>query len=361
MKRRTKDKRIKYSLFSFKRFLFVFAVVGFVVTVSFFLFFNNGHFPDEDIIIAETTISFRALITLGNILFLCIVFSTFDSIRRKINFGIPLEKILDATREITKGNFDVRLEPIHRIGFKNELDVIMEDFNKMAKELNSNATMKNDFIANVSHEFKTPISVIHNYATMLRDPELSEENVQEYAQILYDTSKNLSDLVSNILKLNKLENQQIFPEKKPYNLSEQLCECMLLFENEFEKKSLDILLDLDEDLIIKADYDLLIHVWNNLFSNAIKFNQVNGKIFLNLSKEGNFAIVKVKDTGCGMTKETCEHIFEKFYQGDTSRSTLGNGLGLALVKRVIDITSGDISVSSTVGIGTTFTVLLPLE
>ena len=361
MKRRTKDKRIKYSLFSFKRFLFVFAVVGFVVTTSFYLFFNTNHFPEAPILVADYTVSFRALITLGNILFLCIVFSTFDSIRRKINFGIPLQRILEATREITKGNFKVRLAPIHRIGFKNELDIIMEDFNTMAEELDSNTTMKAEFIADVSHEFKTPISVIHNYATMLRDPELSEENVQEYAQILYDTSKNLSDLVSNILKLNKLENQQIFPEKKSYNLSEQLCECMLLFENEFEKKSLDILLNLDEDLIIKADYDLLIHVWNNLFSNAIKFNSEGGKILLTLKKNKLNAVVTVSDNGIGMSKETLEHIFEKFYQGDSSRATHGNGLGLALVKRVIDIVNGNITVESEVGQGSTFTVTIPLQ
>ena len=195
----------------------------------------------------------------------------------------------------------------------------------------------------------------------MQSEDITEEQRNEYLDIIVSESERLANMSANSLLLSKLENQQIFPEKKPYNLSEQLCECMLLFESKFEKKNLNIQLDLDENLIIKADYDLLTHVWSNLFSNAIKFNQVNGKIFLSLSKEGNFAIVKVKDTGCGMTKETCEHIFEKFYQSDTSRSTQGNGLGLALVKRVIDITSGDISVSSTVGVGTTFTVLLTLE
>lgn len=361
MKRKNKDKRIKYSLFSFKRFLFVFAVIAFVVTTSFFLFFNNNRFPDESIIIAETTISFRALITLFNILFLCITFSVIDSIRRKMNFGIPLERILEATQEITKGNFKVRLKPIHRIGFRNELDVIMEDFNKMAEELDGNASMKTDFIADVSHEFKTPLSVIHNYATLLQSTELSEDNRQEYAQILADTSKALSELVSNILKLNKLENQQIFPERKFFNLSEQLCECMLHFEDAFERKNININLQLDEELLVKADYELLTHVWNNLFSNAIKFNHEGGEINLKLECHGRFAVVTVNDTGCGMTKETSEHIFEKFYQGDSSRSTHGNGLGLALAKRVIDITGGDITVESEVGKGTTFTVFLPIH
>ena len=358
MRRKRKDKRIKYSLFSFKRFIFAFCVVGFVVTVNFFLFFNEGFI--ENIYIPESTVKTRALTTLFNILFLCIVFSTIDSIRRRINFGKPLEKILDATQEIMKGNFKVRLQPTNIIGFRNEFDVIMEDFNKMAEELDGNATMKNDFIADVSHEFKTPLSVIQNYATMIQEPDLDEEKRQEYARVLCDTSKNLSELVSNILKLNKLENQQIFPEKKPFNLSEQLCECMLVYEAQFEKKKLEIELDLDENLIIKADYDLLMHVWHNLFSNAIKFNCEEGKIFLKLERQANLAVVRVRDTGCGMTEETSKHIFEKFYQGDTSRSTQGNGLGLALVKRVIDITGGDIQVQSEVGKGTEFIIFLPL-
>ena len=360
MRRKRKDKRIKYSLFSFKRFIFAFCVVGFVVTVSFLLFINPSWFA-ENVYIPVDTIKQRAISTFFNILFLCLTFAIIDSIRRRINFGNPLEKILDATREITNGNFKVRLKPIHRRGFRNELDVIMEDFNKMAEELDGNATMKNDFIADVSHEFKTPLSVIQNYATMIQEPDLDEEKRQEYAKVLCDTSKNLSELVSNILKLNKLENQQIFPETKPFNLSEQICECMLVYENEFEKKNIDIELHLDEDLIIKADYDLLMHVWHNLFSNAIKFNRDNGRIVLALYKQGNQAVVTVSDTGCGMSEETSKHIFQKFYQGDTSRSTQGNGLGLALVKRVIDITGGYIAVESEIDVGTRFSVSLPLK
>lgn len=359
MKRKRKDKRIKYSLFSIKRFIFAFAIVGFVVTVSFLLFFNEGLI--ENVYIPQGTVTARAMMTLFNILFLCIAFSTIDSIRRRVNFGIPLEKILDATHEIINGNFKVRLKPTHKIGFRNELDVIMEDFNKMAEELDGNATMKNDFIADVSHEFKTPLSVIQNYATMIQEPDLSDEKRQEYAKILCDTSKNLSELVSNILKLNKLENQQIFPEKKPFNLSEQLCECMLVYENQFEKKNIDIELHLDEDIIIKADYDLLLHVWHNLFSNAIKFNCENGKIILELEKQELYAVVKVSDTGQGMSEETKQHIFRKFYQGDASRSTQGNGLGLALAKRVIDIIGGYINVDSEPGKGTCFTVFIPLK
>ena len=360
MKRKQKDKRIKYSLFSFKRFVFAFIVVGFVVTVSFLLFLNPSWFS-ENVYIPIETINKRALSTLFNIIFLCLSFAVIDSIRRRIHFGIPLEKILDATREITNGNFKIRIKPIHKFGFRNELDIIMEDFNKMAEELDGNTAMKSNFIADVSHEFKTPLSVIHNYATMLQEPDLSEEKRQEYSKILCDTTKNLSDLVSNILKLNKLENQQIFPDKKTFSLSEQLCECMLFFEAQLEEKNLSIELDLDENLKIKADYDLLTHIWNNLFSNAIKFNSENGKILLTLKKKNQYAVITVSDNGIGMSCDIKEHIFEKFYQGDSSRSTQGNGLGLALVKRVIDIAEGNITVESEIGKGTTFTVTLPLK
>ncbi len=361
LKQRKKDRRIKYSLFSIKRFIFAFFLVGFIVTVNFLLFFNSFRYPINDIVIANTSISYRALITLGNVLFISTVFSVIDSIRRRIFFGKPLERILNATHEIAKGNFKVRIKPFHGFSMRDEFDVIIEDFNKMAEELEGNQSMKNAFIADVSHEFKTPLSVIQNYSTMIQEPDLDEEQRSEYARILCLTSRTLSELVSNILKLNKLENQQIFSEKTTFNLSGQLCECMLYFENILEEKDIIISLDLDEDLNVTADYELLIHVWNNLFSNAIKFNKEGGKIFIGLKKEGKYAVVTVADTGCGMKDETKAHIFEKFYQGDSSRSTNGNGLGLSLVKRVVDIMNGKIAVESIVGEGSTFTVSIPIE
>ncbi len=360
-KNKKKDKRIRFSLFSVSRFIYAFCIVGFIVTVNFLLFFGQTSDPIEDIIIADTSISFRALITLGNVLFLSTLFSLIDSIRRKISFGVPIERILDATHEIANGNFKVKIEPLHRFGKSDEFDVIIEDFNKMTRELEGNQEMKNSFIADVSHEFKTPLSVIQNYSTMLQQPDLTKEETEEYAKILCNTSRALSELVSNVLKLNKLENQQIFPEKKLYNLSGQLCECMLYFEKNFEEKNISIELSLDEDLNVKADYDLLIHVWNNLFSNAIKFNKESGKIYISLKKQGENAIVTISDTGCGMNNETKKHVFEKFYQGDASHSTYGNGIGLALTKRVIDIISGKISVESEENKGTTFTVTIPLK
>lgn len=361
MKTKRKNKRIKYSYFSIWRFVGYFIFVGFVVACSFMLFFNKGNYPDGDIIILNESVSYRALITLGNMLFLCFFFSIFDSIRKKIAIGRPVEKILDATHEITKGDFSVRIEPLHPTASRNEFDVIIEDFNKMAQELATTETLKTDFIANVSHEIKTPLAAIQNYATLLQDSYLSEEDRMKYARNLLDVSKRMENLISNILKLNKLENQQIFPNNKSYNLTEQLCSCMLIFEEEWEKKNLNIDTDLQDDIIIECDSELLETVWCNILSNAIKFNKDEGNIFLGLYTEKQKAIVTIADTGCGMNEITGKHIFEKFYQGDPSRSTQGNGLGLALVKRVIDIVGGEISVTSVLGKGTTFTVKLPLH
>ena len=163
-------------------------------------------------------------------------------------------------------------------------------------------------------------------------------------------------MMTNILKLNRLENQQIFPQTTEFDLGEQLCECLLQYENVWETAEIEIDTDIAEDVKVIADAELLSLVWNNLFSNAFKFTGTGGVVSVSMTADAEYAIVKVKDTGCGMTAEVGAHIFEKFYQGDTSHSIQGNGLGLALVKRVIDIMHGEIGVERAVGVGTTFTV-----
>jgi signal transduction histidine kinase len=202
---------------------------------------------------------------------------------------------------------------------------------------------------------------MQNYGTMLQQPGLPEEQRIEYAKAITDSSRSLANMVSNILKLNKLENQTIYPATQVYDLGEQLGECLVGLEEVWDKKGLEIEADLDENVLIKADPELLTLVWNNLFSNAIKFTDPGGTISVSLKVVQNYAVVDITDTGCGISPEVGQHIFEKFYQGDTSHATKGNGLGLALVKRVIDITGGDISVVSEVGVGSTFTVKLRRE
>ncbi len=178
----------------------------------------------------------------------------------------------------------------------------------------------------------------------------------EYAGCIHENARRLSDMMVNILKLNKLENQQIFPAAERYDLGEQLCEALLQYEREWEEKNIEIETDIEDECMVRTDKELLFLVFSNLLSNAFKFTPNGGKVFVSLKTEEKHACVQIRDTGIGMSKEVGAHIFEKFYQGDRSHSTRGNGLGLALVKRVMDIVKGEITVESEAGKGSAFTV-----
>jgi signal transduction histidine kinase len=227
----------------------------------------------------------------------------------------------------------------------------------MAAELEKTELLKTDFISNVSHEVKTPLSVIQAYASALQDENLDKETRKKYTNTLMQTTKRLSELITNILKLNKLENQDIAPEYERVDLTAMLSDAVLSFESIIENKELNLECDLD-DVVIYSSGSYLEIVWNNLISNAIKFTDKGGSIFISLKEHLDSVEVKITDTGCGISRETGKHIFEKFYQGDTSHSGEGNGLGLPLVKKVIDILGGEISVKSEIGKGSTFTIIL---
>lgn len=337
--------------FALMRFFSFFGSMAFVITCSFLLFLRSMNLERE---ILET----NAKLTFLNVLILTFLFCSIDAIRRKITVERPVQNIIKGLDEITKGDFTVRISAVKGITYENGFNIIVDQINKMTAELSGVETLRTDFIANVSHELKTPLAAINNYGTLLQSPDLSEDERIEYAKAVTENSRRLANLITNILKLNKLENQQIYPQAEPYNLSEQLCECLLGFETIWEQKNLELDADIGEDIIINADSELLSLVWNNLFSNAIKFTNNGGSVFVGLKKETDYATVTVSDTGCGMSAETGKHIFEKFYQGDTSHASKGNGLGLALVKRVVDITDGEIYVQSELGKGSTFTVKL---
>ncbi len=344
-------KKIKHSIFSIKNYILFFFPVAFVVTCSMMLFLKTAQIDIQNI-------RNGAIFTFGNVLFLSLVFCIFDTVRRKISVERPVKKILNATQKITEGDFSVRIKDYSHFYTQNEFDVIIQNLNKMVGELSGIETLRTDFISNVSHEIKTPLAAIQNYATLLKSPDLAEEKQTEYADAIITSTKNLSDLISNILRLNKLENQQIFPNFKEYNLSEQLCECLLAFENVWEEKNIEIEADIPDGVTVTSDYELLAFVWNNLLSNAFKFTESGGTVSVMLTADGDSVSVAFKDTGCGMTQETGKHIFDKFYQGETSHSTQGNGLGLSLVKRVIDIVKAEISVQSELNVGSVFTVTI---
>lgn len=355
MKNKKYKKRILKLIYHFLTFFSLVALITTACIVPFVSTFTET----LGITTTAENLDISAKLTFACVIALTAIFTLIDEIRRKYTVKLPAKRISDAADKIISGDFSVRIKPQTKVATDDTFNEIIACFNKMAEELQSVETLRTDFIANVSHEMKTPLSVIQNYGAMLQSPDLPPEKRIEYAEGVTAGSRRLADMMTNILKLNRLENQQIFPQREKYNLGEQLCECLLQYETVWEKSNINIETDIKDDVIISADAELLSLVWNNLFSNAFKFTSSGGTVSLSLFEDGKNVSVKIADTGCGMTKEVGEHIFEKFYQGDTSHSSKGNGLGLALVKRVIDITQGEISVESAVNIGTTFTVRIP--
>lgn len=340
-----RNRKISSSVFGAVWF---FLTVAAVVTVAVLVY---GMIPESSSALV------RSMVMLAVILFLSLVCTGIDFVRRKITVNKPVQDILAATDKIAAGDFSVRLRISHDYRRYSQFDYIKENLNKMAAELAKTEVLHTDFISNVSHELKTPLAVIQNYAAALQNESLDAKTRQKYADTLVSASKRLAALVTNILKLNKLENQELTPEYEKVRLGDMLAETIVQFDELIESKNLELECDLDEVELISCPNYLEI-VWNNLLSNAIKFTDAGGKISVSVKRSEGGAVVKVSDTGCGISPETGAHIFEKFYQGDTSHSKEGNGLGLALVKKVIDVIGGEITVESEEGKGSTFTVRL---
>lgn len=237
-------------------FVLFFSLIAFVVTCNFFLFLHSMQLD-------EVAIRQAAPVTFFNIILLSLLFCIMDEIHRIQIVTKPVKRIREGMAKIIAGDFKVRIPYIQGENSSNDFDAIINGMNEMAAELSSVETLRTDFVSNVSHELKTPLSVIQNYGTMLQSSSLPETQRIEYAKAITEQTRKLSNLISNILKLNRLENQQISPEKKPYDLTEQICECLLVFEHAWEKKELEIVTDLQEDVTICQDAELLSLVWNN--------------------------------------------------------------------------------------------------
>ena len=354
MKRKSDIKTILHAL---NHFFVFFTIVAFAITCCTMLFVSIMS-ETMGIKLTGENIEAAAKLTFWNVALLSLLFTVIDTIRRKLTVERPVNRIKQAADKIMQGDFTVRIEHRNKFASDGMFNDVIDCFNKMAQELGSVETLRTDFVANVSHEMKTPLSVMRNYGTLLQTPDLSEEKRLEYARGVTESARQMADMMTNILKLNRLENQQIYPNAVEFNLGEQLCESLLQYETVWEKNDIQIDTDIEENVRVLADAELLSLVWNNLFSNAFKFTPAGGKVTVTLKTTEHHAIVRVADTGCGMSPEVGAHIFEKFYQGDTSHSTRGNGLGLALVKRVIDIMQGEIHVESVVNQGSVFTVTI---
>lgn len=347
---REKDPRVRRKLFSWKMFLLILLVLCVLSAANVFIL---------EIFLKMEVFSVIASMGVGTYwIGMAVVAAIILHQVSCKKFDRPMRRLSQAMKAVAEGDFSVSVTPIHTGKKMDYMDIMYEDFNRMVQELSSIETMKNDFIANVSHEIKTPLAVIESYAAALQKGDLSDEQEKEYAQTIVSASQNLSTLVSNILKLNKLENQEIMPQKKLYDLTRQLSDCALAHEAAWEEKGIEFDAQLEERVMIAADESMLEVVFNNLIANAIKFTEPGGRVVLRQTVLDDAVEVSVSDTGCGMSEETMRHIFDKFYQGDTSHSKEGNGLGLALTRRVLEIMDGSIRVSSMPGEGSEFTVRL---
>lgn len=269
-------------------------------------------------------------------------------------FVKPLKEICAAMEKISEGDFSVRLNTKTN---SKEIKEIFSGFNMMAKELQSIEILQSDFVSNVSHEIKTPINAIEGYSMLLQNDDNLNIEQKEYVEKIIFNTHRLSTLTGSILLLSKLENQSIISNKTSFDLDEQIRKSLLSLESEWEKKEIEFDIEMDDTDFV-GNESLLHHVWDNLISNAIKFSDKGGEICISLQNLDSRIIFTISDSGIGISEEEQKHIFDKFYQADSSHKQQGNGLGLALVKKIVDLEGGEISVCNNDDKGCTFTVIL---
>lgn len=289
------------------------------------------------------------------VLLICILSGAAIAVGLSKIFVSPMMKLGDAMRKVAGGDFTVRLDCTSKI---RDVREVYGSFNTMVKELGNTETLQTDFVSNVSHEFKTPINAIEGYASLLQDSQLTDEQKNAYIDKIIFNTRRLSDLVGNILLLSKVNNQTISLKASTFRLDEQVRQSILALESKWEKKEIEFDIDLDE--IEYTGYEnLLSHVWLNLIDNAVKFSPQNGQIRIRLKQLDGSVTFSIWDNGLSIPEADIGRIFNKFYQGDNSHASEGNGLGLALVRRIVAAAHGTINVTSSEDAGTEFVVALP--
>lgn len=297
---------------------------------------------------------------LGNLLLILIGFLVVYALSRRV--AQPIVNLTEATRQVAKGNFDISVDahaPLFAGGIK-EVAELADNFNLMAHELKSVEYLRRDFTSSLSHELKTPVASISGYARLLTCEGITDEERHEYAQVIASESARLSSLSDNLLKLTRLESHPPVRSGEKFKLDEQLRRCATALHPAIERKGQSLTVELHK-VSIEADEMLLMQVWDNLLGNATKFTPPGGHIRLTLTRKSGEARVTVEDDGIGIDEADQARIFEKFYQADLSHHMGGNGLGLSLVKRIVDICQGRIELVSSPGKGARFTVTLPAK
>lgn len=348
------NSEIEYNIHEIQKNGFYIKSEGFLPNATMLLsvgghYFKISNFNSDNLyllVIMVMIIAFIASIIMGTII------TTFVG----RSMLLPIHELSKAASEVARGNFSVRVEE----SSNNEYRVLQRNFNKMAEELSGIETLRGDFISNVSHEFKTPLASIQGFAKLLQDPKISAEDSAEYTQIIIDETSRLSRLSSNILNLTKLENQSTIGKKHRFSIDEQIRKIILMLEHEWSKKDIDLDIDLEEILYV-GNEELMGQIWQNIINNAIKFTPQGGNIKVKLFRSDTGVVVKISDNGPGIPPDKIDKIFEKFYQGDRSRATEGNGLGLALVRRIVDLSDGDVKAENLFEGGVCFTVELPYQ
>jgi len=266
----------------------------------------------------------------------------------------PIRKVIDATHKVAEGDFEVRVD----IKGIYELEELSQSFNKMTTDLASIETLRSDFINNFSHELKTPIASVRGFARLLKDAQLNEDERREYLDIIISETERLSQLSTNILELSKYENIEIITDKALFRLDEQIRRTVLITEPQWSKKGISLNVDMDE-VFFEGNEDLTQQIWLNLLDNAIKFSDPGGTVDIHLASGKDGVLFTIQDSGIGMDEDVASRIFDKFYQGDASHTGAGHGLGLTIVKRIVDLCGGQVKVISEPDWGSEFTVFLP--
>lgn len=359
MDKKSKGSQLNWSmlfLFSANVFFVILLVLAVIITAGFIVYRLGNYEYVGEFLIDGASVNWVASI-LRILLIVSIVIGISVIIGANTVIFRPMREIVSCMSRLANGDFDVRVNLIGRF-YPNEVKSFSESFNLTAQELGSVELLRQDFVNDFSHEFKTPIVSIGGFAQLILEGNLSEEKTQEYLKIIVSESGRLSSLATNVLNLTKIETQAIITEKSTFNVSEQVRRAVLLLESKLEEKEIDLDLEVGE-IEYYGNAPILDQLWVNVLDNAIKFSPKGGAISVNLFDFYDSIVFKVIDKGSGMSQDTVAHIFDKFYQSDASRTTQGNGLGMTLVKKIVSLHEGEIEVDSHLGQGTMITVALP--